>query len=194
MAAESNVTVDSHDFRRTVNIVKRMGTGEDGPGFIRVAANQLTIDWWGTAASAACTSSTPFAVRLPGAAMRNMVRAGKRLAGTVEITYSGDRLDFGTFSVPCELFGDDSARSMPIGAGDFEILAIDLTESDEAVAQKGIGDDVTRVYDRLEGSVEHAFSALKWLRIDRALIVSWVEAHVRARAKGAASFEIGGGS
>ncbi len=190
MTTEYRVSVESNDLRRAINIVKRMGTGADGPAFIRVAANQMTIDWWGTAASTTCESSAPFAVRLPGVAMRNMVRAGKQLTGPIEIVCLGKKLDFGTFSVPCEQVDDDRAKSLPVGAGDFEVLSIDLTESDEAVAQKGLGDATARVDDRLERSVEHAFTALKWLHIDRDLVRSWVESHVRARAGGVVSFEI----
>ena len=190
MTPEHRMTIESNELRRVVNIVKRMGTGADGPAFMRVENDELTLDWYGTAAKSACKSTTPFAVRLPGVSMRTIVRAGKRLAGSVEVSWSSDQLNFGAFSVPCEPVLDDNAKSLPVGATDFELLAIGLTESNNAVAQMGIGEEVERAERRLAGSANHAANALSWLHIDQDVVKSWIEAHVRARAKGQVSFEI----
>ena len=190
MAPDSKLTVDSHDFRRAVNIVKRMGTGDDGPAFLRVENDELTLDWYGTAAKSACKATAPFAVRLPGLSMRIIVRAGKHMAGPVEVCWSGDKLNFGSFSVPCEPLEDAKARSLPLGAGDLEILILGLTESPETLEQMGIAGGVSHAKWRIDSSAEHAAKALKWLHIDQDLVRSWIEAHVQARARGEVSFEM----
>jgi len=119
-----------------------------------------------------------------------MATAGKRLTGSVEVTRTGDRLNFGKFSVPCEPLEDDTVESLPVGAGDLEILAVALSKSRAVVSEMGLNEEVIRVQQRLTRTVDHVADALKWLKIDRGLVRSWVEAHVRARALGGVSFEI----
>ena len=189
-APEYRMTIESNDLRQAVNIVKRMGTGDDGPAFMRVEKDELTLDWYGTAAKSACKSTTPFAVRLPGLSMRIIVRAGKHLAGPVQVCWSGEKLNFGSFSVPCDPLEDAKARSLPLGAGDLEILILSLTESPETIAEMGIAEEVGGAKWRIGNSAEHAAKALKWLRIDQDLVISWIEAHIRARARGEVSFQM----
>ena len=194
MALEHRLTIASDEFTRVIRTVKRGGRGANLPAFMRVDGAVLTLDWCGAAAAAPCTSTSRFAVRLPAVAMRTMAAGGKRLPELVEITHTGDRLDFGMFSVPCEAVEDNNAVSLPVGAGDLEILAIGLTEPNEVVSQKGLAEELVRVRQRFSRSVEQTANALKWLQIDGDLVASWLEAHVRARAEGEVSFEIASGT
>ncbi len=190
MAPEYQLTIASNDLNRVIRTVRRVGTDAGRPAFLRVGTDELTLDWCGAAATAPCVCDAPFSVRLPGVAMRTMATAGKRLTGSVEVTRTGDRLNFGKFSVPCEPLEDDTVESLPVGAGDLEILAVALSKSRAVVSEMGLNEEVIRVQQRLTRTVDHVADALKWLKIDRGLVRSWVEAHVRARALGGVSFEI----
>ena len=184
-------TIESSALKQAFSSVKSAdGGGPQRPGFLRVEPTTLTVDWCGAAAKLPCQSTVSFQVQLTALAMRGLAKAAKRQSGTMEVAYASDKLDFGSFSVPCKLVEGDPEESLPVGATAYELITIALTESDEAVDQKGLTQDVGRAWHRLHKTTEQVAGALKWLRIDEARIRSWIEAHVRARAVGDVSFEM----
>jgi hypothetical protein len=141
---------------------------------------ELTITWSGMSETLplAIPADEPLIVRIEADMMLGLGRR-KAMRGDVELDWNGDRLRIGTLSLPGRAMDALPAMSLPMGAGDQELLCAMLRHSSSAALAAGY--PAERVADRWHSSLDKAAQALAWTGLSRDEFVALVGTAIREK-------------
>lgn len=161
-----------------------------GVGTWVLAPTKITLEWSGAHEEVKAEGTESLIVTFTPTVMANLARLVPT-SSPVTINVADARLKIGKMAIRCTVVPRKPLDVLTVNASALDILLLGLQHSADDLESAGLTGDVAHEEGRRYESVERAAIPLNWLGIDAGLLNRWVTAHLSAKAKGQATFELG---
>jgi hypothetical protein len=144
----------------------KLGKRQASPAFWQFEAGSLTIDWNGTKDRLSGEGEGAAVVRVNGAAMMAVPRALSGNSGTIRVELAAERVQIGSFSLPCDAVEGSAPETLPTDAAPRHVLGVAFLKTSGELETEGLTEEVAELLERLGRSVAHAAQTFKWLGIE----------------------------